>query len=218
MLLSRLNANKLLRYFYGIAGMGICTAVVHASPAPVGYVMEIQLVPAACSLDPQRNKKRKCLEGYSLNVLGLYPEVAAQRNCTSHTVLNLPPIQAKVVARVMPDENARKQLWQGVGGCVPMPANQYFRMMINYAEKLKIPDELTSQETRVMQAAVLRSRMLRLNPGLPTQGFEFSCQQNKTNSILTEIKICYQNNGHYKACPKNVQNNCPATFTIKGSF
>ncbi|WP_171406933.1 MULTISPECIES: ribonuclease I [Acinetobacter] len=218
MLLSRLNADKLLQYFYGIAGMGMFAVSTHASPTPAGYVMEIQLVPAVCSLDPQRNKKRKCLEGYSLNVVGLYPEVTSQHNCVSSTALTLPPIQAKVVARVMPDENARKQLWHSIGGCVPMAANQYFRMMINYAEKLKIPDELTSQETRVIQASVLRNRMLRLNPGLPTQGFEFSCQQNKTNSILTEIKICYQSNGRYKACPKNVQNNCPATFTIKGSF
>ncbi len=32
--------------------------------------------------------------------------------------------------------------------------------------KLKIPDELTSQETRVMQVSVLRNKMVRMNPGL----------------------------------------------------
>jgi Ribonuclease I len=99
-----------------------------------------------------------------------------------------------------------------------MNASQYFRTIINHADKLKIPDELTSQETQSIQANVLRNKMLRMNSGLVSQSIEFNCMQTRGGSLLTEIKICYKNNGQYKSCPTTIVGNCPATFIIKGSF
>ena len=213
------GGNKIKRLALLLAGGGGClvSAAASAAPAVHGYVMNVQLVPAVCSLDPQKHKKRKCLEGYSLNITGLYPETG-QQDCLSSSSAKLPPIQAKVVARVMPDESARNALWHEIGGCVPMNSSQYFRTIINYAEKLKIPEELTSQETQVMQSATLRSKILRLNSGLPAQGVQLGCQLSYAGSILTNIKICYKSNGQYKTCSNSVISNCPASFTIKGSF
>ncbi|WP_374667613.1 ribonuclease I [Acinetobacter sp.] len=199
------------------AGGSLVSSAVFSAPVVHGYMMNVQLVPAVCSLDPQRNKKRKCMEGYSLNITGLYPETNAL-DCFSSSAVKLSPIQAKVVARVMPDENARNALWHDIGGCVPMNASQYFRTIITYAEKLKIPEELTSQETRQMQAAVLRNKMMRLNSSLPANGVQFSCQPSYAGSILTDIKICYKSNGVYKSCTGIVSSSCPPSFTIKGSF
>ena len=196
-----------------LAGYFVSSAVYAAH----AYMMNVQLVPAACSLDPQRNKKRKCMEGYSLNITGLYPETSKQ-DCSTSSSVKLSPIQAKVVARVMPDESARNILWRQIGGCVPMNASQYFRTIINYAEKLKIPEELTSQETRPMQSTALKSKITRLNPGLPSSGVQFSCQSSYAGNILTDIKICYKNNGLYSQCSANVSSNCPDSFIIKGSF
>ena len=198
-------------------GSYLAAPAVFAAPAVQGYMMNVQLVPAVCSLDPQRNKKRKCLEGYSLNITGLFPETRS-KDCVAGSAVKLSPIQAKVVARVMPDENARNALWHEIGGCVPMNASQYFRTIINYAEKLKIPEELTSQETRQMQSAALRSKMVRLNSGLPVNGVQFSCQPSYAGSILTDIKICYKSNGAYRPCTGIVSSNCPSSFIIKGSF
>ncbi len=195
----------------------LAAPAVSARVAVFGYMMNVQLVPAVCSLDPLRNKKRKCLEGYSLIVTGLYPETNSQ-DCFTNSSAKLSPIQAKVVARVMPDENARNALWHENGGCVPMNASQYFRTIINYSEKLKIPEELTSQETRQMQSAVLRSKLLRLNPGVPAQGVILSCQPSYAGSILTDLKVCYKTNGGYKQCPASLQSSCPSSFIIKGSF
>ena len=199
-----------------LAGNFVSSAV-YAAPAAHAYMMNVQLVPAACSLDPQRNKKRKGMEGYSLNITGLYPETAKQ-DCSTGSSVKLSPIQAKVVARVMPDESARNALWRQIGGCVPMNASQYFRTIINYAEKLKIPEELTSQETRQMQYVALKTKMIRLNPGLPVNGVQFSCQSSYAGNILTDIKICYKNNGLYTPCAANITGSCPASFIIKGSF
>ena len=184
----------------------------------VGYVMHIQMTPAACALDTSKQKQRKCLEGYSLTISSLLPEVPVNKNCETKTSAKLSPLQARVVARVMPDENARVQLWQNVGGCVPMNASQYFRTVINFAERLKIPGDLTSPNTIKVQKENLRQQFAKLNPSLPPNGIRFSCQASRFDSILTEIRVCYQKNGQYKQCASHIVTGCPNEFTIKGSY
>lgn len=197
--------------------LGLVAAPVYATPTIYGYVMEVQMTPAVCLFDNQGSKKRKCLEGYSLNITGLYPETTT-RECQTASSSGLSPLQTKVVARVMPDEHARRQLWAEIGGCVPMNASQYFRNVINYAERLKIPADLTSSENKTAQLSVLRSQFQRLNPGLPADGLRFNCRSHRQAIILTEVKVCYKANGKYKACAENIQENCPSSFAIKGSY
>ena len=201
-----------------LSSVGLSLFTSHVFAAPVqGYVMLVQMTPAVCLLDTQKSKKRKCLEGYSLNIAGLFPETS-ESECKTASSAALSPLQAKVVARVMPDENARVQLWSAIGGCVPMNASQYFRTVINYAERLKVPAELTSPETRPMHIANLRLRFLRLNPTLPVNAIKFNCSVSHGTPILTEVKLCYKINGQYKQCPATVENNCPVSFIIKGSY
>lgn len=165
---SVLTQKLLLLISSGIA-MGFFVTSAHAAPTVFGYVMEVQMTPAVCLFDSQGSKKRKCLEGYSLNITGLYPETTT-RECQTKSSAVLSPLQTKVVARVMPDEHARRQLWAEIGGCVPMSASQYFRNVINYAERLKIPADLTSSENKTAQLHSLRGQFQRLNPGLPASG------------------------------------------------
>ena len=200
--------------FAGLFGLNV---QLHAAPQLQGYVMQVQLTPAVCALDSSKQKQRKCLEGYSLTITGLLPETT-ERNCTTNTSASLTPLQAKVVARVMPEENARIQLWRSVGGCVPMNASQYFRTIINFAERLKIPADLTSPNTIEVQKENLRQQFTKLNPSLPPNGIRFTCQAFKFDSILTEIRVCYQKNGQYKQCSSHVVTGCPSEFTIKGSY
>ena len=147
------------------AGFFLLNTQSQAAPQLQGYVMQVQLTPAVCALDPSKQKQRKCLEGYSLNIEGLYPDVAA-RECRTQSSAKLPPLQAKVVARVMPDEAARVQLWQAIGGCVPMNASQYFRMIINNADRINVPSVLTGQDTQSVQLSQLRSLFLKSNSGM----------------------------------------------------
>lgn len=204
-------------FVLGGLALGLITASVQAAPTVFGYMMEVQMTPAVCLFDNQGAKKRKCLEGYSLNITGLYPETTT-RECQTRSTAELSPLQAKVVARVMPDDHARRQLWAEIGGCLPMKASQYFRTVINYAERLKIPAELTSSENRTVQMQSLRGQFQRLNPDLPASALRFSCRNYRQTYILTEVKVCYKPNGQYKGCADNVRENCPSAFAIKGSY
>ncbi|CAI3149284.1 hypothetical protein MWMV18_MWMV18_01725 [Acinetobacter calcoaceticus] len=179
--------------------------------------MHVQMTPAACALDPSKQKQRKCLEGYSLTITGLMPETN-QTDCSTESSAALSPLQSKVVARVMPDNNARVQLWKSVGGCVPMNASQYFRTVINFAERLKIPASLTSSTNVEVQQSALKQQFTRLNPSLPQNGIRLSCQLSRSDVVLTEVKVCYTVKGQYKQCANHVVSNCPGEITIKGSY
>lgn len=188
-----------------------------AAPKVQGYVMQVQMTPAVCAIDGKKKKQRKCLEGYSLTVTGLVPEVS-QTDCTTNSSATLPPLQAKVVARIMPEESARTQLWRNVGGCVPSNASQYFRTLINFADRLKIPTDLTSAENKKIQYSTLRSQFVRLNPGMSANSIRFNCQNLRAAPVLTEVQVCYQVNGQFKQCSTHVQSTCPNSFSIQGAY
>ncbi len=206
-----------LACFFIYASLGLFCVQVHAGTNLQGYVMRVQMTPAVCAMDSNRQKQRKCLEGYSLTITGLLPETT-NNNCSTSSSAALSPLQAKVVARVMPEENARVQLWQNIGGCVPMNASQYFRVVINLAENLKIPAVLSGGETKEVTQNTLRSQFMRLNPSLPASGIRFDCQSYRTKPMLTQLQVCYSVNGRYQECAKHIVSNCPSSFTIKGAY
>jgi len=186
---------------------------------PEGYILNIQMTPAVCAFDPNQKKQRKCLEGYALTIGSLVPESFNKSEaCETETSPILSPLQAKVVARVIPDESYRIQLWHAVGGCVPMNASQYFRTIINYAQNLKIPAVLTDTVSHAIGKQSLEEQFLGLNRGLPARGIQLNCQKDGRNNILTHISVCYKNNGQFKACPVNVTSNCPSQFNIQGTY
>lgn len=201
-----------------LSTLGSCFVAPHLyANKPVGYVLEIQMTPAMCLLDTSKVKKRKCLEGYTLNIQGLYPETS-RKDCMTDSSATLPPLQAKVVARVMPDEAARRQLWSAVGACTGTTASQYFRTIINYADRLNIPSVMTEQETHQIHTLALQTMFIRLNKGLTSNAISFRCVKHRGTNYLTTLNVCYAQNGQYKSCSNKVVSNCPNTFTIKGSY
>ncbi|MHA3082514.1 ribonuclease T2 family protein [Acinetobacter sp. ANC 5383] len=201
-------------------GFLVIFSSAHAQPTPNpsrGYILHVQMTPAVCALDPNRKKQRKCLEGYALTVAGLVPE-GRYTGCETTSSAILPPLQAKVVARIIPDEVSRIQLWHSVGDCMSMSAAQYFRTIINYAQHLKIPAVLTDASSHTIQRQTLLAQFLKLNSGLSADGIEFSCQNNHGTTLLTHVSVCYNSNGSYKSCTSHELSNCPKNFTIQGTY
>lgn len=197
--------------------MGFLCVKTYANPKQ--YMLQIELSPAVCKLDPALKRARHCLEGYSLNVSGLYP-IGATRSCQTSNVLNLTPVQNRVLMRIMPDENHQARLWRSVGGCVSMNANQYFRLVTNYAAKLKVPDEISTQTNLRVGRDWLERQFTTLNSGMPSSSLVLSCASGpkRDQVLLTSIRVCYKTNGAYSSCPPEQKTSCPAHFMIQGSY
>lgn len=199
--------------------LGLLVTTVWA--APTGFVLQIELSPAVCKIDVSQQKTRQCLEGYSLTVSGLMPEGVKEKTCETSSAPVLTPIQKRVLMRIMPDENMQARLWRNVGGCVSMNASQYFRLMVNYAERLNMPSEVTAPTTIRISREGLQQKFVQLNVGMPASALQLNCDSTNrgAQTLLTNIQVCYQTNGQYKTCRvEQVSSSCPQQFAIQGSY
>ena len=194
---------------------------VYAFTPVNSYVLKIEMAPAKCLLDPSLQKQRQCLEGYNLVVSGLFPDTYVANRCHTNSSPNLPPLQARATARLMPNERERQRLWANVGGCISGNASQYFRTITVFAESFTVPRVLISDRSQVMQASYLHQQIVRSNGQVfPKDAVRFGCEYSPRHkqTFLTEIKVCYTAKGAYRACGVQETSNCPSSFTIQGAY
>lgn len=186
--------------------------------APSAYDLKVELSPAVCLLDPSQQKQRKCLEGYSFVILGLFPDTT--HNCVTATSAQLPPLQAQAISRVMPNEYVRQQVWTQVGGCESGNASQYFRKILKFSQNLKIPNEVRPSQSHHVSYYDMQNRFVQVNQHLPRDAVRFVCQTHgkSKQTLLTQIHVCYKANGQYKTCTTPVTQTCPSSFTIQGMY
>lgn len=176
--------NKLHNLLIASSGWLLCGMFQYAAAAdelrPQRFTLIIHLPPAICAMDASKRNLRQCQEGFSLTIASLQPELPAHgnENCNSTSPATLNPLQSRVVERVMPDEQLRKEDWQRNGACTGMSASTYFRTIANYANRLKIPPEFNSDKEVSMQRTGLIRQLQGLNPGLPADGIQLRCVVN----------------------------------------
>jgi ribonuclease T2 len=181
------------------------------------YLLSINLAPAACVLHPEWRELRQCQEGYALIVHGLWTEKSAMQKSEvcSETPPELSPIQQRVLEKLMPDEDMRNKAWQKYGACMGLSAQEYFRAITSYTNKLKLPDVFKIEgHDRDVGRDVLLSEIQKLNVSLPEKGVYLRCQSNQNKTFLTEIRVCYDKLGQFAEC-KNVKPNCPENITLR---
>lgn len=187
-----------------------------ASPRP-HYLLSLNFAPAACVLHPERRKLRQCQEGYALIVHGLWKEKAVVKTepCTEKAP-ELSPIQQSVLEKIMPDEEMRNKAWQSYGACTGLSAQEYFRVVMSYANKLKVPEVFTeaSATDRDFDQDFLSQEVQKLNSSLPDKGFFFRCQTQQDKTFLTEVRVCYDKLGQFAPC-KTFKPNCPNVITLR---
>ena len=118
--------------------------------APTSYTLVIHLTPAVCATNPELRRLRQCQEGFSLTVLQLQPEPPPERDCAQDAA-RLSPLQARVVERIMPDEQLRNEAWRSSGSCTGMSVTAYFRTITTYAGRLKVPPEFNADQAVIMR-------------------------------------------------------------------
>lgn len=201
--------------------LGMLSGAPAYAEAPTSYTLVINLTPAVCATNPEFRRLRQCQEGFSLTVSQLQPEpppAHSERGCAQEPA-RLSPLQARVVERIMPDEQLRNEAWRTSGSCTGMSVNAYFRTITNYAGRLKVPPEFNADQAIVMRKEQLVRQLVDLNAGLKNNGLQLNCVKNPKfrQPMLTEIRVCYSPNGGYIECPASVVSNCPERFVVHGA-
>ncbi|MEC7118581.1 MAG: ribonuclease I [Pseudomonadota bacterium] len=205
-----------------VLGVGLLsqfsTVLAHAEE-PSSYTLVIHLTPAMCATHPELRRLRQCQEGFSLTVSRLQAEPPQSSEHCAQEPARLPPLQSRIVERIMPDEQLRNEAWRTSGSCTGMSATVYFRTITRYADRLKVPPEFNMDQAVIMRKDQLLAHLTELNTGLHSNGLQLNCSSNPKfrQPVLTEIRVCYSPNGAYIECPASVQSNCPARFVVQGS-
>lgn len=183
------------------------------------YLLSINLAPAACVLYPELRKLRQCQEGYAIIVHGLWkekPVVATKAVPCTEKPPELSPVQQSVLEKIMPDEEMRNKAWQRYGACTGLSAQEYFRVVMSYANKIKLPaffSEASATDQDFYQD-FLSQELKKINPNLPDKGFYFRCQTQQDKTFLTEVRVCYDKLGQFSDC-KTFKPNCPNVITLR---
>lgn len=225
---SRLMAmffNTLKRASLATLGFWLCQPTAQAATKPVarpmGYTMVITLSPAICALNPALKRLRQCEEGFSLTVSTLQPQLPNGDNpeYCSHSEADLPPLQERLVERVMPDVQLRNNDWHRTGSCTGMTARNYFRTIATFAGRLRVPSEFNAEGPVLVDRQRLVGQLVELNGGLRGDGLQLRCASASRTDlpVLTELHVCYSPTGQYARCPDTLHSNCPTKFVVKGS-
>lgn len=207
-----------------LVGASSCAqAAQPAQPAlrPFGYTLVVNLTPAMCALNPAFKRFRQCQEGFSLTISSLQPQLPkgkSAENC-SQADANLPPLQERIVERVMPDEQLRNADWQRIGSCTGMSARTYFRTIASFADRLRVPAEFSAEGQLVLDRQKLINQLIELNSGLQPDGIQLRCASSGRNDspVLTELHICYNLKGQYARCSDSMTSHCPTRFLLQGT-
>lgn len=202
--------------FSTIAPSSLLSSAQAASGASTNQsILMIEMSTAECKLNYfSMSKTRQCTDKHAISVKGM--DIGYTKSCSGNANLRLPPLQKKVVTRYIPDPNVQKQIWAEYGKCSPLTSTEYFHKLTNHAKQLKLPKELSAGNNYTVTKSRFMQQLLSINTGMKPDNLDLICSKNgKNQSVLTEIDVCYANQGKYSDCPKKVDN-CPSSFIIYG--
>lgn len=199
-----------------VSSVLLSTAIlITAIPATANaeIVLGIELSPITCRLHPNYANLRQCSEGLPLAVN--FFDTSFRGQCSSQIKLNLPPLQEKVVTKVIPDPYMRQQLWQDYGVCSGQSSSNYFRSITNLYSTLRLPPELSNGSNLRVSHTHFLKQIAGNNAGMSIGSVRLYCQSNASiPATLTHMVICYNNNGKFTQCSTPRPSNCPRTFSI----
>lgn len=197
--------------------VGLVAFLGLSSPAQAGLTLGVEMSPAVCSIYPNYNRLRQCIDGTSVTVN--YFDTGNRGNCNGSSSYRLPPLQENVVAKFIPDAYVRQQMWKNYGRCSGMSAPNYFRSITNLASSLRLPNELINSNSYRVNHGRFLQQIAGSNAGLSSQGIRLYCQMNRRNQmVLTHVNVCYSDSGRFAQCGNVKPTTCPNDFNIQGKY
>ncbi len=174
----------------------------------------IEIVPVLCKNNPTYASYSQCRESRSYVIGGF--DFQNNNTCYINSMPKLPPLQSRVVKRLIPDTKQQKDIWNKYAKCSQVKATDYFRQIIQQTNELHLPKVITSGNTRMTDTTSLKQQFINKNKGLSKDAIQLSCQNRKGQlPVLSKIAICYKN-GKYGRCQKKIINTCGDQFIILG--
>ena len=177
------------------------------------YVLSLSWSPQHCSTPAGQRDRDQCGGGrqYNFVVHGLWPQYERSwpQFCDNTRV---PRNLAETMLPLMPSLNLIFHEWQKHGTCSGLSQQQYFETIKRARSHIKIPAEYQSPRDALrVKPEAMKAKFVAANPGLKENMFGLNC----SGRFLAEVDVCMTKDLNFRACSRDVRDNCQAEFIVQ---
>lgn len=173
------------------------------------YVLSLSWSPTFCDGEAAGRNREQCGPGKDFGwvVHGLWPqnETGWPENCPTPEGSRVPERIGRTVIDIMPSMGLIGHQWRKHGSCSGLGIQDYFKLVRQAHERIRIPAELATvpSESRTAPQAV-EAAFIRSNPGLDRSAVAVTCDRERVD----EVRICLDRSLGFRACPEVDSRSC----------
>lgn len=173
------------------------------------YVLALSWSPTFCDSEAAGRNRGQCGadKNFGWVVHGLWPqnEQGWPENCPTPEGSRVPDRIGRTVMDIMPSMGLIGHQWRKHGSCSGLGMSDYFKLVRQAHDKIRIPDELAEvdRQSRTSPDAI-EAAFIRSNPGLGRSAVAVTCDRERVD----EVRICLDRSLGFRACPEVDSRSC----------
>lgn len=171
------------------------------------YVLSLSWSPTHCATDDDPDPEQCDIGLKSFTVHGLWPQYESgyPEYCPTSHPRGLSRSTLRAIDHIMPADGLARYQWRKHGMCSGLDEEEYFSLMVEAAETVKVPPPLRAlpRPARVSPQAI-ETLFVAANPGMSRSGIAVQCRGGQ----LTEVRICLTKDLEFRACDEVDDNGC----------
>jgi len=178
------------------------------------YALSLSWSPTWCAADRAHARDAQCAGGrhYAFVVHGLWPQY--ERGWPQYCDTSerwVPRATIAAMLDIMPSKNLIIHEWRKHGTCSGLSQKSYFATVRRFFAALHIPARyLAPLRTVTVTPAGLVSDFVKSNAGLDASMLALNCGNARGTARLSEIRVCFSQDGRFRACGANERHGCRA--------
>ena len=179
------------------------------------YALTLSWSPTYCA--DSGNNSPQCDIGrrFAFVVHGLWPQYERgwPENCAVHVWV--PEKDVKAALDIMPSRALVIHEWKRHGSCAGMSPHEYFALTRKLFDKIKIPLPYSAPESDLrISPGKLVNDFVNINDGLSADMISVGCGNRRDLARLSELRICFDREGAFRACGQNEARQCRAATLV----
>jgi ribonuclease T2 len=189
-----------------------------ASPPIDYFVLALSWSPTFCASEQAAGERLQCGTGrkYAFVVHGLWPQYRKgwPEYCKNRQT-RVPEEQIAEMLPIMPSKRLIIHEWRKHGTCSNLSMEDYFDLTRVLFERIRIPARFLSPLAPVtISPAGLISDFVKTNRGLAPEMMVVDCTQGGRSARLSELRICFSDDGRFAQCRARPSDNCAAEMLV----
>lgn len=182
------------------------------------YALSLSWSPSYCAGGAGSDDNQQCGPGraYAFVVHGLWPQYEQDwpEFCGTRERW-VPDDVIDTMLTIMPSKRLIIHQWKKHGACSGLSVSRYFAATRTLFEKVRIPARYLSPRADIVTTPdQLVKDFVKTNRDLSESMISVQCGKSRDRARLSELRICFDRAGEFRACGENEARQCRATHLV----